>query len=58
MLLGAHPAIVQEPMPGEILPQGTQQKVTLSLCSKVLVGWRSLLRQRLERRERGEAGEE
>ena len=46
LLLWAHPHVVQGHMPGEILPQGGQEKVTLSLRSEELVGWRSLLLQR------------
>lgn len=36
-------------MPGEILPQGAQEKVTLSLRGEELVSWWSLLLHGLER---------
>lgn len=44
LLLGAHPQ-----MPGEISPQGGQERVTLGLGGEELSGWRSLLRLREER---------
>ena len=47
LLLGAHPK-----MPGEIAPQGGQEKVTLGLGGEELSGWRSLLRLSEERWKR------
>lgn len=51
LLLGAHPQ-----MPGEISPQGGQEKVTLGLGGEELSGWRSLLRLREERWKRAGGG--
>lgn len=49
LLLGAYPPTVQGQMPGEIPPQGAQEKVTLGLRGEELVGRRSLLLRRYER---------